>query len=180
MRHHTNPRSKNRNNAVLTIYVVTDIVSHMTERERERECRIFHFNTSPWANLPMKILHNTSSFWGSFDFILLPDTFASDYFCVGGICGISVLQGTGTSGIGEIGDTSIGTSGDVGTGILNASYVTSNFNSSLSFCVTSSICLGLNRFKCFLHSNLLPLIMYITLLSLFVIILSSLKLFPPQ
>ena len=37
MRHGTNPRNKDRDNAVLTIYLVTDIVNpHNRERERER------------------------------------------------------------------------------------------------------------------------------------------------
>ena len=65
-------------------------------------------------------------------------------FCVGGICGISSFRKAGTFGTGMVVVTSIGSGGDMGTGISNASYITSTGNSSLSFCVTSLICLGLN------------------------------------
>ena len=60
------------------------------------------------------------------------------------VCGISSCRGAATFGTGGVGDTSISTGGDMETGISNALYITSIGNSSLSFCLTSLIYLGLN------------------------------------
>ena len=130
----------------------------------ERACRIFHYHTSHWANFPMKSLFNTSSFWGRDIVVWLVSSWHFPVtFCADGIWGISSFRETGTFGTGRVGDTSIGSGGDTGTSISNASYINSIGNSSLSFCVISLIYFGLNWFKCLSHSNLLRLSIYITL-----------------
>ena len=138
----------------------------------------YSISTSPpELFFPWKVCWNNSSFWSRniISWLFFPDTFSSDHFFAGGICGISSFRGTGTLGTDGVRDTAE----NMGIGISNASYFSSIGNSSLLLGVTYLIYLGFNWFKYFLPSNLLPLSMYITLSSLLVIIPSSQKLFPP-
>ena len=83
----------------------------------EKGCVIFPYNTSLWANSPIKILLNISTFGGRdivvwlFFFRILSRLTT---FCPGGICSISSFQKTGTAGTGGFEDTSIGSIRDMG------------------------------------------------------------------